>query len=392
MRGSALTGAPSTEEASPSARYGSPSPAARTARAPEGRLQPAGTAAGRFNVGSTHSPELLRQLAGPLGPADLAPSASAAAGMATGLPEGVDVAAVQHPNGAAIDWSRVAAAGYAFAAVKSTEGNYYANAYYASDRAAAQAAGLYVTGYHVAIPNISPGAAQARYAVSHGRYTADGRTLPLELDVEYDPYVRTDHTNECFGLSPARMVSWISAFDNEAQRLTGQLPIIYTTAGWWNTCTGDSTAFGSNQLWLAAYAPSAPPLPAGWSGWSGWQYTSGGTVPGITPAASTDVSYSDSALVTLIDPGHQRDTPGTAVSLQVNSLNATAGQPLSFSASGLPRGLSINGMGQITGRVSADWGTHLVTVTATALSGAAGSVSFTWDVPRGFTAGRPSRP
>jgi GH25 family lysozyme M1 (1,4-beta-N-acetylmuramidase) len=399
MLGSALTGPRSTGKASPSAPYGSPSPAARTARAPERRLQSAGSAAGRFNVGSTHSPELLRQLAGPLGqtgqpasagPAELAPPASGAAGKTTGLPEGVDVAAVQHPDGAAIDWSRVAAAGYAFAAIKSTEGDYYANPYYASDLAAAKAVGLYVTGYHFAIPNLSPGAAQARYAVTHGSYTADGRTLPLELDVEYDPYVSADHTNECYGLSPTRMVTWISAFDNEALRLTGQLPIIYTTAGWWNTCTGDSTAFGSDHLWLAAYAALAPPLPAGWSGWSCWQYTSGGTVPGITPAGDTDVSYFDTALVTLIDPGHQRDKPGTAVSLHVNSLNATAGPPLSFSASGLPRGLSISGMGGITGRVSADWGTHLVTVTATARSGATSSVSFAWDVPRGYTPGRPS--
>ena len=59
--------------------------------------------------------------------------------------------------------------GYAFAAIKSTEGDYYANPHSAADLASAKAAGLYVTAYHFAIPNVSGGAAQADFALSHGR-------------------------------------------------------------------------------------------------------------------------------------------------------------------------------------------------------------------------------
>ena len=153
----------------------------------------------------------------------------------------MDVAAAQHPGGAPIDWARVAATGYTFAAIKSTEGDYYANPYGAADLASAKAAGLYVTAYHFAIPNVGGGAAQADFALSHGVYAAGGRTARLELDVEYDPYTRTDHTNACYGLSPAQMVSWIGAFGAEAQRLTGQRPVIYTTPSWWAACTGGST-------------------------------------------------------------------------------------------------------------------------------------------------------
>jgi hypothetical protein len=71
--------------------------------------------AGRYNVGAAHSPTLLQELAGPLSRTGLVPSA---------LAQGVDVAADQHPGGAAVEWSRVAAAGYTFAAIKATEGNY----------------------------------------------------------------------------------------------------------------------------------------------------------------------------------------------------------------------------------------------------------------------------
>ena len=129
--------------------------------------------------------------------------------------------------------------------------------------------------------------------MENGNYTADGHTLPLELDAEYDPYTSSDHTNECYGLTPGQMASWISAFDGEVQRLTGQLPIIYSAADWWNTCTGSSTAFSADQLWIAAYSVSIPPLPAGWRDWTYWQYTSTGTVPGIT--GSTDSATSTAA-------------------------------------------------------------------------------------------------
>ena len=161
------------------------------------------------------------------------------------------------------------------------------------------------------------------------------------------------------------------------QRLTGQLPIIYSTADWWNTCTRRSTAFSADQLWIAAYSVSTPPLPAGWKDWTYWQYTSTGTVPGIT--GSTDVSYVNARAVDLIDPGTQRTAAGAAVSLQIRSLNT--GQALRFTASGLPAGLSISGTGQITGTMTGA-GADKVVVTATnPTTGATGSVSFLWEGP-----------
>ena len=202
-----------------------------------------------------HSPRLLHELAGPI-------SRGRVGGHTTGTSvPGIDVAAFQHPGGAPINWAAVAAAGYKFAAVKATEGNYYVNPWAATDLAAAKKAGLYVAPYHFAIPNASGGAAQAGYAVRYARYVPGAKMMPLMLDIEYDPYAGSDGTNECYGLSHGAMTAWLAAFVKTVRSLTGQFPVIYTTADWWDTCTGASTAFSADPMWVAAYGFTRPPLP-----------------------------------------------------------------------------------------------------------------------------------
>jgi GH25 family lysozyme M1 (1,4-beta-N-acetylmuramidase) len=326
-----------------------------------------------------HSPQLLHQLAAPSSPA-------AATNQATALTtvRGIDVASYQHQNGAAISWASVGRAGYKFAAIKTTEGNYYVNPYAISDIVSAMSAGLYATVYHFAIPNITTGAAQAQFALKYSKYRSGGRALPLMLDIEYDPYVSTDHTNECYGLSAAAMRTWISSFVSTARSATGQYPIIYTTANWWDTCTGSSTAFGADPMWVAAYGVSSPPMPAGWPAYTFWQYSSSGTVSGVSTSGATDLSYFNPSVVGLIDPGSQASKGGAKVGMQVASLDAVARATLKFTASGLPPGLSITAAGDVTGTIKK--GTagavkkYLVTVTAKNAKGASGSAIFNWQV------------
>jgi GH25 family lysozyme M1 (1,4-beta-N-acetylmuramidase) len=304
---------------------------------------------------------------------------------------GIDVASYQHkkttqyPNGTPIGWTQVAAAGYRFAAVKGTEGDYYINPWEATDLAAAKAAGLYVTAYHFAIPNGSGGSAQARFAITSSGYLAGPRMLPLMLDIEYDPYVKSDHTNECYGLSATAMTAWLTAFTTTARQLTGQYPVIYTTADWWNTCTGRSTAFAADPMWVAAYGFKSPPMPAGWAAWTYWQYTSGGTVPGVPTPGATDLSHFNVSLPGLVSPGGQATRPGTRVSLRVPALATLAGTALTYSVAGLPAGLWISPSGLISGTVAGAHAgrgpaTYHVTVFATAAGGASGSVGFSWTV------------
>jgi GH25 family lysozyme M1 (1,4-beta-N-acetylmuramidase) len=389
--GAPVKSAVPAQPAAPAPSRTAPAPGSTTASPAPSTTATANPAPGRTATATATASPAPGRTAGPNRAAVAAPAATAGASATSAtLPQGVDVASFQHPkstqypNGHPIDWTQVAGAGNKFAFIKATEGDYYVNPYYASDVAAAKTAGLYVSGYHFGIPNAGDGAVnQADYAVKNGSYTADGHTLPLMLDIEYDPNTSFDGTSGwCYGLTSSQLVSWITAFDDEAQRLTGQAPIIYTTADWWKTCAGNSSAFASDQLWIASYSASSPLLPTGWSNWMFWQYTSGGTVPGIT--VKVDEDYFNSNRVELIAPGTQRDLPGATVSpLQVNSLNAAAGQSLSYASSGLPAGLSISSStGQITGSVSAAPGAYKVNVTATnSTSGASGSVGFIWEVP-----------
>lgn len=350
---------------------------AATGAAGSGRSADAAVLAGggqpgpaRFNVGATHSPRLERLLAG--APARHPASAST-------MVQGIDVSSRQHPGGAAIDWGQVAAAGYKFAFVKATEGSYYVNPYYARDAAAARQAGMLVAAYHFAIPNDSPAVLQADLALdAAGDQTAAGQTLPLVVDLEYDPYASSDGTNECYGLSTSQMTAWISAFAREVRRRTGELPVIYTIQDWWKACTGGSQAFSADPLWVAS-AGTSPKLPLGWTSWEYWQFSSSATVPGI--AVATDVSYFSAASPDVAVPGLASTGAGKTASLAVHALDAAAGQSLTWSASGLPPGLAIDAStGQITGTLPATPATYPVTVTATDAASHAQDVSFTWAV------------
>jgi len=87
--------------------------------------------------------------------------------------------------------------------------------------------------------------------------------------------------------------------------------------------------------------------------------------------------------VTVTNPGAQAGTVGAAVSLQVHATDSAAGQALTYSASGLPAGLSINATtGLISGTPTAA-GTSSVTVTAADPTGASGSASFGWTIGGG---------
>jgi hypothetical protein len=83
----------------------------------------------------------------------------------------------------------------------------------------------------------------------------------------------------------------------------------------------------------------------------------------------------------------QQTEPGAAADLQMKATDDTAGQTLTFSASGLPPGLSINpASGLISGTTGSAIATYTVTVTATDAAGSTGSASFKWAVENLITA------
>jgi GH25 family lysozyme M1 (1,4-beta-N-acetylmuramidase) len=195
---------------------------------------------------------------------------------------GIDVSRWQ----GSINWTSVRNAGIQFAWMKATEGTSYKDPNFNTNYPAAHGAGVIRGAYHFALPNNSSGATQAAYFASNGgAWSADNLTLPGVLDIESNPY-----GSQCYGLSTTSMRSWIMDFYNTYKARTGRDIVIYTSPSWWNTCTGSWSGMASlAPLWVAHWTTaSSPTLPGGFGVWTVWQYTSTGSVSGISGNVDRD--------------------------------------------------------------------------------------------------------
>jgi hypothetical protein len=122
--------------------------------------------------------------------------------------------------------------------------------------------------------------------------------------------------------------------------------------------SGTPTAAGSNSVTVTA------------------KDTTGAT--GSAPFTWTINSASSGNTVTVTSPGNQTGTVGTTVSLPISASDSASGQTLTYSATGLPAGLSINSSTGLISGTPTTVATSTVTVTATDTTGARGSVSFSW--------------
>ncbi|HEX6357329.1 GH25 family lysozyme [Actinophytocola sp.] len=237
--------------------------------APSAPSAPVVDGVARDNVDMAHSPLTAEEFAATANN-DVAPAAD--------YIRGIDVSRYQHTAGP-IDWAQVAGSGIRFVGIKATEGNYYQNPYFADDQNGARDAGMYAFAYHFGTPNDTGALEQADYFLDRAQYMRDGKTLYPTLDIEYNPY---NTANQCYNKTQAENVAWIREFVTEVQRRTGVPALIYTSPGFWRDCTGNSTAFGANPLWISHWGVSTPTMPPGWSNWTFWQYSSTTTVPGIS--------------------------------------------------------------------------------------------------------------
>ncbi|WP_443667716.1 putative Ig domain-containing protein [Kitasatospora humi] len=158
---------------------------------------------------------------------------------------------------------------------------------------------------------------------------------------------------------------------------TGDYPAKYPYS---HTSALNDVTSGSNGSCSPSYLCTAGP---GYDGPTGL-----GTPNGT--AAFTAGGSTGGNTVTVTNPGSQSTAVGGAASLQVKATDSASGQTLTYSASGLPTGLSISSSGLISGTATTA-GTYNVTVTAKDATGASGSASFTWTVTGsggGCTAGQ----
>jgi beta-glucosidase len=138
--------------------------------------------------------------------------------------------------------------------------------------------------------------------------------------------------------------------------------------------------------------PGATSYPTAWEGsdpdGGGWTAPAGTYQIGVGDSSAslpltgtlTLASPVGPDTVSLASPGAQATAVGSAVSLPMSATDSAAGQALTYTASGLPGGLSINAStGAITGTALFSE-SDVVTVTATDGEAYEGSVSFPWNV------------
>src|SRR5579875_1962705 len=107
--------------------------------------------------------------------------------------------------------------------------------------------------------------------------------------------------------------------------------------------------------------------------------TDSGVVSGLETAFNADYSGSAANKVEIFNPGTQTTATGATVNFQVQGEDTCTGT-LTYSATGLPTGLSIaSSTGVISGTASKA-GSYTVTVTGTDSTGPSGSATFTWTV------------
>ncbi len=133
------------------------------------------------------------------------------------------------------------------------------------------------------------------------------------------------------------------------------------TGSLWDVTTGNNGSCSPSYLCTAGTGYDGP--------------TGLGTPNGL--AAFTPGGGGGTETVSVTNPGNRTTATGTAVSLRISATDS-AGKSLTYSATGLPAGLSISSGGLITGTPTTA-GTSSVTVTASSGT-ASGSTSFTWTV------------
>jgi GH25 family lysozyme M1 (1,4-beta-N-acetylmuramidase) len=192
--------------------------------------------------------------------------------------QGIDVSVWQ----GTIDWAKVKGSGKTFVFAKATEGIGFEDARYDANRAGAMAQGLKFGAYHFARPGSNNPVTEADWFVNTARLQ-HGMLRPV-LDLELTG-----------GLGTSALTTWVKAWLQRVNQRLGVKPMIYTNASFWRNAMGDSRWFADNgysMLWIASWGTSNPSVPAsGWGGrsWTFWQYTSGGSVPGISGRVDLNV-------------------------------------------------------------------------------------------------------
>jgi hypothetical protein len=151
-----------------------------------------------------------------------------------------------------------------------------------------------------------------------------------------------------------------------------------------DTATGKTLTYSATDLPFGLSLSSTTGAVTGSPTVAG-SYTTTVTVNDGSGASSVNFDWTIGATgtgntVTVTNPGSQTGTVGTAASVQIHATDSATGQTLTYSATGLPAGLSISSTTGLISGTPTTAATSSVTVTATDTTGAKGSAAFTWTI------------
>lgn len=186
---------------------------------------------------------------------------------------GIDVSYYQ----GTINWSSVKAAGKQFAIIRVSDGTGFLDPKFVSNWKNAKAAGLTVGAYQFFRPN-QDATAQADLLVNQLNSVGYGSSdLPPVIDVEVTG-----------GVSGGTVAAHVNTWLQRVKARTGRLPSLYTSPGFWSGI-GNPTPNPLPYIWDAHWGVSCPSLPPAWGRLRFWQYSSTGSVSGISGNVDLDM-------------------------------------------------------------------------------------------------------
>ena len=240
---------------------------------------------------------------------------------------GIDVSRFQ----GTINWTSVKGSGISFAWAQATRGAYLTNVNFVANMVNGKAAGVLMGAYHYAFPATNSPSVEADYFWNlAGPYIkADGKTLMPMLDMETFTGIvgatsYSDWANQWYNLVIAKAA---------AAGVTIK-PVMYSSACSYCNMNSSSSMFGA---WVANYSGADPQTGTPWSAcsscnlwggglWNFWQYSSTGTIPGITGNVDLDVFNGTAAqLSTWVATASGPDTtPPTISGVAATGVNDTS--------------------------------------------------------------------
>jgi len=196
--------------------------------------------------------------------------------------KGIDVSYYQ----GTIDWTAVKGAGVEYAFIRVSDGATFPDPKFATYWSGSRAVGIKHGAYQFFRPGQDP-IEQADLLLSKigGKLAADD--LPPVVDVEASD-----------GQSPAIIQARLTKWIDHVKAAIGRDPIIYTGYYFWRDSVGGPD-FTSSPLWHAQYTTaSCPNIADPWPTWHFWQFTSTGSVAGISGNVDTNRWNGDKASLT----------------------------------------------------------------------------------------------